>query len=448
MMDLKIEEIVKLAESSENINNKLLKSRVRNIKTDSRKIEKGDVFIALKGDTFDGHDFAKQTIETGAIAAIVHKKIETEIPQIIVKDTTIFLGELAKYYRSKFKVKTIAVTGSCGKTTTKDMIYRVLKTKYKVVANTGSLNNHIGVPMTVFNLKKDTQILLTEVGMNHLGEIDYLCKIVKPEIGVITNIEPVHLEGLKTMDNIAKAKFELIENLPRLGLAFLNWDNEYIRGRSKYFKIRKIKYGFSKGVDFTFDDYSSINANYTFTYKGLKIKCPLLGFHNVYNMLITCAIAEYFLMKPEEIKKAIEQFKPTGRRLKIVKSKDGYTVIDDCYNANPTAVKNAIQVLKDLKIKGKKYFVFGDMGELGVYSKYYHKLIGEYILDSDIAEVFLKGDNIKHTYSFIKKKIPAKIYDDFDSLTNELKNKLQKGDCVLVKASRFMKFENISSKLY
>ncbi|MBP7653642.1 UDP-N-acetylmuramoyl-tripeptide--D-alanyl-D-alanine ligase, partial [Candidatus Dependentiae bacterium] len=353
-MKLTFKEAAELSGAYKNIPAEMLEQKINKIETDSRKVEKGDLFLAIKGENFDGHDFVNTAVKSGAGAVVVHNKINAKIPQIIVKDTVLFLGKLAEFYKSKFKIITIAVTGSCGKTTTKDMINCVLKTKFNVVTNAGSFNNHIGVPLTVFKLTDDAEILLSEVGMNHKGEIDYLSKIIKPDIAVLTNVEPVHLEGLKSMTNIANAKCELLKNLSENGTAFLNWDNEYIRNSAGKFKMKKIKYGFSKDADFTFKKYENINGMYRVKYKNEFINSPLLGFHNVYNLLITCAIAEHFKIKSSQIKSALSKFQPSGRRLKLVKHK-GITIIDDCYNANPTSVSNAIKIVDDLQIKGKKY---------------------------------------------------------------------------------------------
>lgn len=446
-MELFLKEVCGLSDSIKNIDDKILETRINKVETDSRKVESGDLFIAIKGDNFDGHNFAESAVKSGAAAVVVHKKIKADIPQIIVKDTVLFLGKLAEYYKSKFNVITIAVTGSCGKTTTKDMINCVLKTKFNVVTNAGSFNNYIGVPLTVFKLKKSSEILLSETGMNHSGEIDYLSKIIKPDIAVITNVEPVHLEGLKSMKNIAKAKFELLKNLNKNGTVFLNWDNSFIRAEAKRFKFNAVKYGFSEGSDFTFKKYENVGGTYKVKYKDEFITSPLPGFHNVYNLLITCAIAEYFKIKAGQIKSALSKFEPSGRRLKVVKNK-GVSIIDDCYNANPTSVSNAIKIMDDMQVKGKRYFVFGDMGELGNFAEKYHKSAGDCMLNSKIDSAVIMGVNAKHTFEKIKNKIDSIYVQTYDEAVNYLKTNLKKNDCVLIKASRFMKFENISSKLY
>jgi len=422
-----------------------LRRKVKNITTDSRTVKKDDLFFAIKGETFDGHSFIENSYSAGAFAAVSSKELKTDKPYILVKDTTLFLGDLARYYKKKFdKLIAIAVTGSCGKTTTKDMIYTVLKTKYNVVTNIGSFNNHIGVPLTIFKLDNKSQILLSEVGMNHFGELDYLGSIVQPDIACITNVEPVHLEGLKTLENIAKAKFEIIEHLPMNGVAFINGDNEYILKESKNYPVEFIKYGFSKNVDFTFKEVSNKNSFYTARYKNQKISLPIPGFHNVYNLLITCALAECFKINAQTIKKAIESFEPTGRRMKIVEHK-GLKIIDDCYNANPTATANALKILSDLEVKGRRIFVFGDMKELGKDAKKYHEYIGAEALKNNVTETICVGELAAITAKYIKKnKGKSQSFDDINLALEYLLKILKAGDALLIKASHSMNFEKIS----
>jgi UDP-N-acetylmuramoyl-tripeptide--D-alanyl-D-alanine ligase len=447
-MNLNFNEILKLSTVNEivNFNNIDLKSDINNINIDSRKVQNNDLFIAIKGDNFDGHNFVEQVKNKNAVAAVVSKKIDIDFPQIIVKDTIKFLGECAQYYKTKFNVKTIAVTGSCGKTTVKEMIAAVLKPEFNIIYNQASFNNHIGVPLTIFRLKKNTQILISEIGMNNLGEIDYLSKIIKPDIGIITNVNAVHLEGLKTIENVAKAKKELLENLDtENGLAILNWDNEYIRNMIKTLNIKYIKTGLIRDdVDITFDKIELKNEFYYVKYNGVQIKVPIIGYHNVYNLLLTCAVVSHLKVSAEQIKNNLSEFEPPADRMNYEKI-NNITVFSDCYNANPESVKNAIKILSEHKNSGKKIFVFGDMAELGNSSEFYHKQIGEIINQSDIDLVLLTGEQVKYTYKIVTKK--CKTFIDKTELINYLKNNINENDAVLIKASNSMKFNEISKSL-
>jgi UDP-N-acetylmuramoyl-tripeptide--D-alanyl-D-alanine ligase len=419
---------------------------------DSRSVNKGDIFIALKGENSDGHNYVEKAIEGGASLAIVQKPVENQnIPHIMVEDTLKALQDISRYYIKKFKIPFIAVTGSSGKTTTKDMIAAVIGRKYNVLKTEGNYNNEIGLPLTVLRLDSSHDIGVLEMGMSALGEIELLADIVRPEIGVISNVGITHIELLGSRENILKAKLELFTYFNKNNTAVINGDDDMLKSYdSDSFKV--IKYGLDSSNDiyaYNITEKGEKGIEFTVDVSGEpeRFTLPLPGIHNVYNALSAISVAEIFGIGPEEIREGLLEFKPSKDRMEIITLKDGIKVINDVYNANPDSMAAAIRVLKSMKSGGRTICVLGDMFELGDMSQREHVRLGEYAANAGVDIVIAVGDFSGYvTKGVLNKRTNNSRAYDFSSnkeaaeLLNEI---LAPGDVVLVKGSRGMKMEYI-----
>ncbi|MFA5103972.1 MAG: UDP-N-acetylmuramoyl-tripeptide--D-alanyl-D-alanine ligase [Candidatus Margulisiibacteriota bacterium] len=434
----------------------------KGISTDSRTTKQGDLFVPLKGPNFDGHNFIAAAFKKGAIGALSSKKLKSLpkgkivilLPPDTHKDRKFYpalyaLLALAKLYRSKFPVKTVAVTGSSGKTTTKDMIYSVLLQQGLSLKTEENLNNEIGVPLTVFNLSKKHRFAVIEMGMQGKGEIKPLSVLCAPDIATITNIGEAHLARLKTKRSIAKAKSEIICGVKPKGAVILNADDIFFPFLKRISKGKKvISFGINGSPTHKAFDIRESNKGTEF---GLRIAgkthrffVPLPGRHNVYNALTAVAVGLYFKIPPAKIQKGLKSFKPSSKRMDIIRTKGGVKVINDTYNANPSSMAAA---LKTLALgNGRKIAVLGDMLELGPGSKEYHKKIGRLTKDLGIdllvavgkkAKYFLDNSCREHCFYFREKEKAVKF----------LLKILRPGDTVLIKASRGIKLEEITQKI-
>jgi UDP-N-acetylmuramoyl-tripeptide--D-alanyl-D-alanine ligase len=430
---------------------------IKGVSTDSRSIKPGQLFIPLIGDNFDGHDFIGEAMAKGATMALceIRKavKIKDKSKLIFVEDTRKALLDLASYYRSLFELPFVAITGSVGKTTTKNMIAEVLKTRFNVLKTEGNFNNEIGLPLTLFSLDKNSQIGVVEMGMSGFGEISRMVNIVKPQIAVITNIGISHMEKLGSKKNIAKAKMEILEPLKPNDLAILNADSvelwemrEKLPCKSLFFGINRgdlraenIKSHRDKGVSFDVVNGAGI----------YNLNIPLPGVHNVYNALAAIAVGFEFGLTERDIVQGLSNVKPTKMRLEFKKSAFGATIIDDCYNASPDSMLSALNLLSEMGKEKKKAAVIGDMLELGEYAESAHQDVGRYAADKAdmliavgryaayMARGFQQNNNDK----------PIHIFDDTLTAAQNVPNLVKDCDMILVKASRGMKMEQIVSKL-
>ncbi|MCX7837010.1 MAG: UDP-N-acetylmuramoyl-tripeptide--D-alanyl-D-alanine ligase [candidate division WOR-3 bacterium] len=449
---LKISEILK-ATKGEVLNN-FSDFQITGISIDSRTIKEGELFIAIKGNNFDGHDFIREAILKGARAIIFDNPFKIEnisnIPVIKVNNSKTALGDIARYFRSLFKCETIAVTGSNGKTTVKELISFLLSKKYKVVKAKESYNNDIGVPLTILQLKKDTQFLILEMEMNQLGGIKTLCEIAKPNIGVITNIGDSHLEFLKDRNGVAKEKSELLEYLTPEGVAILNNDDPIIKEMSKRFFLKKIFFGIKNKNCEIFANPLELNKDKTkiLLLDKIEIELPLIGIHNIYNFLAALSVIKALNLDIYQFLD-LKDFQPPSLRTQIYQLKN-ISVILDCYNANPSSMESALETLKTIFKKERKIGVLGDMKELGEKSEEFHYQLGEKsskILDilffyGDYGEIVKKG--------FLSKKRKEEDFYYFsskDKLVAKLIEILREGDIILIKGSRILKMEEIFYKL-
>ena len=408
---------------------------------DSRTIKKGELFIPIKGPNFDGHNYIKEALEKKAQAVLIGKasfaatnrKIlnlcsSRACSAIIVDDTLASLHQLAAYHRSQFMIPIIGVTGSVGKTTTKDMIAAILSAERTTLKNEENLNNEYGVPLTILKLTKKHKAAIIEMAMQGLGEIATLARIVRPTISVVTNIGEAHLAFLKTKKNIAKAKAEIFQYQSKNDFAVINADDEYfehLKNNAKCKKQNIITFGIIEKANITPKDLQGI-------------KLPLPGEHNIYNALAAIAVAKILKIKKTSIKKGLESFRPSTNRWDVINRKDKVKIINDTYNANPQSMTAALKVLAWLK--GRKIAVLGDMYELGGRSKAAHQRIGKLVRKLGIDHFISIGKlskDMKADYHFANKK----------SAIKKLKSIIKPGDRILIKASRGMKLEEIVKNL-
>lgn len=431
---------------------------IKYITTDSRAVKEGCLFAAIKGEKFDGHSFIDKAWENGAVCVLSSKDIE--VPQgrgaIIVEDTRKALLKLAGGYRDLFDIPVCAVTGSVGKTTTKDMIAAVLSEKYNVLKTSGNYNNDIGVPITLFSLEKEHTAAVVEMGMNHRGEIDVLAEAVTPKIGVITNVGVSHIENLGSREGILAAKCEMFPHIRKGGYAVLNADDDML---SKV-RGREVEYGLSEDVKVIWygaGDDAGIRAE-NIEILGIDgVKClihtpkgsfeaviSVPGRHMVYNAMAATAAGIIEDMELEDIKRGIENFVPTGMRMERTKLSNGAVLIDDSYNANPVSVKAALDVLA--ACEGKKYAILGDMFELGGFAEEMHRDVGHYAAMKGIDGLTAIGENSVKIYEGaleggLKNAVSFLTVDEF------LKSGFVPEGTVLIKASNSMGFSRIADDL-
>lgn len=428
-------------------------ANIKSISTDSRTIEEGSLFVAIEGENFDGHDFIAIALRKGASAVISHKKLDFDDDKIIyVDDTVKALLSIAKMYKSKFNVKTVGVTGSVGKTTSKDFIECVVSSKYKTLKSVGNENNEIGLPKTIFKLDKTYEACVLEMGMSNFGEISELSKVSMPDIAVITNIGVCHLEYLKTRENILKAKMEICHGMKKNSPLILCVDNDLLsQVESEDYHI--IKYGIeNKNADICAENITEENGKTFFTvnYFGEKLSAqiPTIGTHNVQNALAAIAVGGEMDIEPKIAVKALEKYIPSGMRQKFVEL-DDIIIVEDCYNASPDSMKAAMKTFGEYKCSGRKIAVLGDMLELGAISEKAHSEIGDILSSNSIDEVFTYGDEMKYcTKRAYELGIPAANYDDKAELTKELIATIKKCDVIWFKGSHGMKLEEIINEIY
>ncbi|MDP8212678.1 MAG: UDP-N-acetylmuramoyl-tripeptide--D-alanyl-D-alanine ligase [Candidatus Zapsychrus exili] len=421
---------------------------IKGVSIDSRKIKKGDLFIAIKGKNYDGHNFVGSALRKGASCCIVSQKacFKKCLKAILVKDTTIALGQIARFYRSKFNIPVIAVTGSTGKTTTKEMIASVLSLKCKVLKNKKSENNQFGLPLTLLAANKSHQVIVLEVGTNSPGDISYLSRIAKPDVCIFTNIGESHLEKLKTTTGVFNEKFKLIKNAKKNGIVILNSDDKYLsKICDKEITQNIISYGINNDADYKAHNIQiKDNRKLSFNVSSKSFSLNELAQHNIYNALAAICCGRLFNISYNNININSKALKLCAGRQKIVK-KSGLCIIDDTYNSNPVSLKSAVDTLSSFKTRGKKIFVCADMLELGKRSAALHELAGKQISKSDIDILITTGKHSKQINKALKMQSRIIIYHEatVSGIKKILKKECSKGDVILVKGSRAMKMERI-----
>ncbi len=422
------------------------------VSTDTRRLKGGELFVAIKGDRFDGHNFLLDAVSKGAGGVLTQEgcitNVNFKIPDISfisVPDSIRALGNIANFHRKRFNIPLIGITGSNGKTTTKDMLGAILSKKFSVLKNFGTENNHIGVPLTLMRLKGEHKIAVLEMGTNRLGEIRRLSEVARPTMAVITNIGPSHLQYLKDTKTVLKAKCEILEYLDKDAKVVLNADDELLNSLKT--KLKVVKFGLDKGYDFYADKMNLEPDGINFRLNGKhKINMGVVGRHNVYNALGAIAAGLDFGVSIDEIKEALSEFKMPNMRMEVRRIGD-IKIINDSYNSNPLSMKKAIESLGDITTKGRKVLVAGDMLELGNLASRFHHLLGRQAAESGIDLIVAVGRLAEHIAKgaqeagMNEKKI--KLYSLTKEACEAVANLIKKGDTVLVKGSRAMKMEQI-----
>lgn len=419
---------------------------------DSRKMKNGGLFFAVKGERVDGHEYISAAFKNGAVAAITEKESDME-GVITVPSTLEALKAIAKHYRSLFSVFTVGVTGSVGKTSTKEMIYSVLSQKDKTLKTLGNHNNEIGLPLTVLELNSSYRNAVFEMGMSDFGEISELSKICTPSVGVITNIGVSHMETLKSRENIMKAKLEITDGMPLDAPLILNADDDMLQTANEYTDFSIIKYGIDNPTDVTATSIVQVEneTRFTISFYGRKVNTviPTIGKHNVYNALAAFCVGLVAEIDVEKILYGLTIYQNAEMRQSF-KTVNGITVIEDCYNASPDSMAAAIDVITNIKCKGKRVCVFGDMLELGEMSAQFHLEVGRMVARKDINVLLCFGEEaleIKRGAMMVGMKNVFHFTDKAE-LAKKLADILEPDDVVIFKASRGMALEGVISALY
>ncbi|MFC2134520.1 UDP-N-acetylmuramoyl-tripeptide--D-alanyl-D-alanine ligase [Bacteroidota bacterium] len=424
----------------------------RYVSIDSRNIKKNSIFFAIKGDNFDGHVFVKEAVKKGAAAVVINRRKlknfdSIRIPIITVDDTAKAYGDLAKTWREKLNAKVVSLTGSNGKTTTKEILATLLSEKYKVVKTEDNNNNHIGVPLTIFSANEKTEVLVLEHGTNHFNEIEYTAKIARPDFAFITNIGNAHLEFLKSKEGVFNEKSSLLNETDLCGgKALINVDDPLLRGAGKNFKNR-VTFGFTRNPDvkgeilgYTIDGRTKISIKNG--HKNLETVLPIYGASNATNFLPAYVVAIKLGMTKKEINTAVNKLAGLNGRLKVIKKRK-MILIDDTYNSSPESVKSGIDLVRNIKLHDRKILILGDMFELGFKSKKLHESLSDFISKNEISDVYLIGKYMKHLNSkLIKSQVNSRHCGTRKSLKDLLMKNNFEDSVVLVKGSRGMHMED------
>ena len=424
--------------------------RVSRMQSDSRKVRSGDLFVALKGAKADGHDFAETAINHGAVAALVSRPISEKLPSIEVEDTLRAYGEIAAGYRKLTGVKVVGITGSVGKTTTKEMTASILEAVYHTAKTEGNHNNNLGLPMTIMDMPENTEVAVLEMGMNHSGEMEYLSDIARPDLAIITNIGTMHIEHLGTREGILQAKLEIMRGMPDDGAGVFNGDEPLLWNIRAIGKHKKYYYGIENhACDVTATDIVELDDGVRFVVHGFgqqfELFVPMLGRHAVYNALAATTVGLLLGVKPEQIQARFSSFHNTGMRQKIY-VKNGVTIIEDCYNAGPESTEAALDVLAGIKTDGRRIAVLGDMLELGNRSAAEHYRIGRLAVGKADLLLTYGEHSVRTLTGAITGGMNPKNTDHFDThedMAHMLKMRVSEGDVVLFKGSRGMRMEKV-----
>jgi UDP-N-acetylmuramoyl-tripeptide--D-alanyl-D-alanine ligase len=421
------------------------------ISLDSRTIQPGDMFIPLKGTRFDGHQFLGEAFDRGARLALCEYQFEGRLKRkygdiIFVENTLQAMGRLAAYHRRKFKIPVVAITGSCGKTTTKDILAHVLESKYCVLKSRGSENNFVGVPKTLLSLNDDHQIAVIEVGSNRIGEIRHLSRLVNPTHAVLTLIGNAHLTGFRSVEGVRTEKISMVDALENDSVLIYNAEDKNIRHR-RFKKLRTVRVGFKKTMDVYADKIDLLSSGSTFLLnRKIELKSPLLGHHNILNVLLALAAAEKLGINRKFFAERIASFQPTRGRVRY-QEVQGIHWIDDSYNSNPTSLRAAIELFKDYPPRGRKILVLGDMLELGPRASLFHREAGQTVASHPFDLVITVGEFSKDMVEgavnkgFVKKKL--KSFRTSEEAGDFLKGQLKSEDTVLLKGSRALRMEKV-----
>jgi UDP-N-acetylmuramoyl-tripeptide--D-alanyl-D-alanine ligase len=422
---------------------------ISGVTTDSRRVSAGDLFVALTGERFDGHAYVEEAMRRGAVAALVSRRVQADlpIPQVIDGDTRLALGRLAASWRSRFAMPMIALTGSNGKTTVKEMIASILAahcgSRDPVLATEGNLNNDIGMPLTLLRLRDSHRYAVIEMGMNHPGEIDYLTRLARPDVALVNNAHRAHVGLLGDVAAVARAKGEIYGGLAEDGIALVNADDafaSYWKGLNEGRRI--VTFGLSASAD-VHASVEGTQARFVTPVDAFALTLQVAGEHNLRNAAAAAAIAHALEIPPHAIQAGLAGFAGVPGRLQRRRGARGETIIDDTYNANPESMKAAIEVLA--KEAGRTVFVMGDMGELGDDAAAMHAEVGEYARGAGIGALLAIGKDSAHAVKAFGAN--ARHFDAIETLVEAARGEARTGAVLLVKGSRFMQMERVADAL-
>jgi len=427
-----------------------LSAAVTGVSRDSREIAQGDLYIPLIGERFDGHAYINSALEGGAAGCFTARERESYLPgkfYIKVDSTQKALRDLARWYKGRFRIPYVAVTGSVGKTTTKDMVAAVLGEKYKVLKTDGNYNNEVGLPLTLLRLDSSCEVAVLEMGMNHFGEIDYLTRIVEPDVALITNIGDSHIEHLGSRENILKAKCEIFGGMKEDGLAILNGDDGLLRTLKGKLPMPVLWCGEGEGCDYRASEISGVDelkCHIAMPGGAFDCEIPSPGRHMIYPALMAAAVGEHFGLTGEEIARGILRFAPTKMRMNILQRGHGITILNDTYNANPQSMRAAVEVLSKYHTQ-HRVAVLGDMFELGSLAPALHAGVGECVGRSGVECLVAVGELARHIYDAAKANQMDEAYycPTKEEAKTVLSGLVRPDSTILVKASRGMAFEEL-----
>ena len=430
-------------------------TQISAVSIDSRKIEEDALFIPLVGENADGHNYIDKAFENGAVATLTQKQIECDESKavILVENCALALGKIASYYKKKFKIKTVAVTGSVGKTTTKDMLSAVMNMQFATLKTEGNFNNELGLPLTLLRLNDAHEAAVLEMGMSAFGEIRYLADIARPNVGIITNIGMSHIENLGSQEGIFKAKTEMCEFFDKDSLLIVNGDDEYLKKAKEFKGFSVVTYGIENDCDFkayNIEDKGILGSEFDCMMYGreyrISVKTP--GDHNIYNALAAIACGVHYSISPTRIIDGIENFSLTKMRM-AVENIGSLTVINDCYNSSPDSVNAALRVLSTQETR--RVAILGDILEMGDFAKDAHTKIGEQVFENGIDILMTAGENAKYIANGAKMAGLAEeniiCFDTTEELAQNVMNYVNENDSILIKASRGMHFEQVFEKI-
>ncbi len=425
---------------------------ISDVSIDSRAVQSGDLYVAIRGDRFDGHDFIHQAEQAGAVSVLVEHPVALKLPQLIFRDSRLALAEIAGLWRNQLKVKVAGITGSNGKTTVKEMVASILSQKDEVLFTQGNFNNDIGVPLTLLRLNQEHRYAVIEMGANHQGEIAYTSRYAKPDVVVINNVSAAHIEGFGDLKGVAVAKGELIESLGDEGVAVINRDDDFYPYWVQLAAKRKtVTFGLHPEADVRADNIRVSRVGYEFVTdfelqhasEQCCIRLRLAGEHNVKNALAAAAVCSQFGVNLNQIRQGLERMKGVPGRLQTHYGWRGCMIIDDSYNANPASLKAGLEVVS--QGPGEAWVVLGAFAELGENSQLIHKEMGELIRTMNIVRLLAIGSDARHTVNAFGRG--ATFFNSMDELIDELKRQIKGNETILIKGSRAQKMERVSAAL-
>ncbi|HOG17208.1 MAG TPA: UDP-N-acetylmuramoyl-tripeptide--D-alanyl-D-alanine ligase [Syntrophales bacterium] len=433
------------------------------VSTDTRSIRAGELFVALRGDRFDGHGFLGNAVRAGASGVVVDRDLSPEtlreigtVAAVRVEDTLVALGQIARCWRRRFTLPVLAITGSAGKTTTKEMAAAILAKTKRVLKTEGNFNNLVGLPLTLLGMKEEHEAAVLELGTNRPGEIAALTRIAEPGVGVITNAGPAHLEGLRSLDAVAEEKADLFRFLPMHGVAVVNRDDERIRRLAATIRRRRITFGMGADADVSarnirHGEDRKVRFHLSIQGIGMDVALPVAGEHNVYNALAAAASCSVLGADIEQIRRGLADCRPVAGRMDIIRLRSSACVIDDTYNANPASVREALKTMRALRGACRSAAVLGDMLELGDSAAAWHERVGGFLADSGVDAVFLRGELSREVAAgalergFDRNRIF--FFEEIGEIEDELNMRIARGDWILVKGSRRMKMDEIIRRI-